>query len=528
LFFGTGSGYAAGQDVDSVFVALDNVILRKQSYNQTKDLELSLLRTRLMYSRTPHEKMENSLNLGDAWLSYQNDSAMHYARISYELAEAIGDERGFIEAAILRANIFRAFGQFVESSKLLDEAQRRGIPEDIRYKFLNVNRLKNSAQRGNAVLQTEKDIYRSNVVMYRNLLLADPYTPEMLKFIVELERLYAEGEHAAGLELALSKYDAISPGDLGKDPGILDFHISDFYGNLGDEERELCYLAMAAIKDISYSSRNYVSLRKLSRHLYQSDNVDRAYNYMKCHIDDVVACNERFRLLESTLLFLDINKAFQAKETKQKRTIALTMSLLAVAMLLLLVMMFRTIRQKRRANAAHESVRNSNEALAKANSSLEDANRIKVEYIRLYMEQHLNYLSKMESYKKKARKVALVEGTDALLEFAESSMTTKKDLEDFYKHFDATVLNLFPDFISGVNALLMPDQQEILKSNRELTPGLRIFALIRLGITNSVDIARFLQYSLSTIYTYRTRMRNRAISRQEFETQIMKIGINNE
>jgi hypothetical protein len=519
------SSSAIDRNIDSIFVALDNAILHKQAYNRTAELELSVLREKLHASNSPGEKIENTLMLGSAWLAYQNDSAMHYAAQADRLALAFRDERSHIEAQILRAGIFRAMGQFIESSWLLDQLQGYAIPGDMKYKYFDARRLNCNSLRGYSVSAREKELYESTADRYRDSLLNDPFTPEAVRFIVKLERLYSNEEYNACLDLALANYDAVSPDDLGKDPGILDFYISDLYGRAGDHDSELFYLAKAAIEDIKHSSRSYVSLRKLSRYLYQSEEVDRAYNYMKCHIDDAVAGNERFRLFESANFFLDINKAFQKKELKQKKTITTVMTLLAIAVLFLAGAIINVMRQRSIANSARMDVWQSNQALTKANARLKDANHIKTEYIRLYMEQHINYLSKIEHCKKKARKIALVNGGRALLDFVESSMDTHKELDHFYEHFDATVLNLFPNFIEEFNALLMPDRKEILKNARDLTPGLRIFALVRLGISNSNDIARFLQYSLSTIYTYRTRMRNRAISRNSFEKQVMKIGI---
>lgn len=518
--------FSADRNVDSILVVLDNTILHKRAFHQAKELELSLMKIKLDSSHTPAEFLANSLELSSSYFSYQNDSAMHYVLLARDRAISIGDRKRYVESEIMRANICRAMGQFIESSKLLKNLNTRDIPEEMRYKYWNSIRLVCNALRGYSASALEKNVYESSARLYRDSLISDPLTPSVLKFLVELERLYMNGEFEAGMKLVSEKYDTISAKDLGKDPGIINFYIADLYGYKGDHNSELYFLAKAAIEDISHASRGYASLRKLSRYLYQSEDVDRAYNYMKCHIDDAVTSNERFRLFESVSMFLDINKTFQTKELKQKRSIAVIMSLLVVVTILLILAVFRMARQKMLADSARENESRSNMTLAKINNRLEDANRIKVEYIRLYMEQHLNYLSKIESYKKKARKIALVEGTQMLLDFVESSMTTKNEFDNFYKHFDATILSLFPDFIAGFNALLDPDKQEILKNSRTLSPGLRIFALIRLGITNSMDISRFLQYSLSTIYSYRTRMRNRATDRDGFEKQVMKIGIN--
>ena len=46
-----------------------------------------------------------------------------------------------------------------------------------------------------------------------------------------------------------------------------------------------------------------------------------------------------------------------------------------------------------------------------------------------------------------------------------------------------------------------------------------------MGITDSAKIASFLRCSLSTVYNYRTKMRNKAaLSREKFEKMVSEIG----
>ena len=98
---------------------------------------------------------------------------------------------------------------------------------------------------------------------------------------------------------------------------------------------------------------------------------------------------------------------------------------------------------------------------------------------------------------------------------------------ELYKNFDAIFLNLYPSFVEDFNALLNEDERIKLRSKNLLNKELRIYALLRLGITDSVKIASFLRCSLSTVYNYRTKIRNKAsVSRETFEKMVMKIGSN--
>ena len=111
--------------------------------------------------------------------------------------------------------------------------------------------------------------------------------------------------------------------------------------------------------------------------------------------------------------------------------------------------------------------------------------------------------------------------------FISSSKELNNELSEFYDNFDDTFLELFPNFVNEFNALLQPDEQIVPKAGHQLNTELRIFALIRLGITDSVKIAQFLRYSITTIYNYRTRVRNKAAgNRDDLEKMVAMIGRN--
>src|SRR5690606_31242104 len=114
---------------------------------------------------------------------------------------------------------------------------------------------------------------------------------------------------------------------------------------------------------------------------------------------------------------------------------------------------------------------------------------------------------------------------DELTGILRSSQFIEDELKEFYDDFDTAFLNIFPNFISQFNALLNEDSKIVPKRSEKLTIELRIFALIRLGITDSQKIAGFLRYSITTIYNYRSKYRNNSVvSREEFENEIMKIS----
>ncbi len=166
-----------------------------------------------------------------------------------------------------------------------------------------------------------------------------------------------------------------------------------------------------------------------------------------------------------------------------------------------------------------------NEKLKHTNFTLSEANLIKEEYIGRYMDQCSVYIDKLDSYRRLLNKTAAAGKIDEVLRTIKSKQFIEDELSEFYTNFDTTFLQLFPGFVEEFNDLLVENGRIVLKQGEALNTELRIFALIRLGITDSVKISHFLRYSLSTIYNYRTKLRNKAsVPRDDFETQVMKIG----
>ena len=163
--------------------------------------------------------------------------------------------------------------------------------------------------------------------------------------------------------------------------------------------------------------------------------------------------------------------------------------------------------------------------LKEANHSIAENSYLKEEYIGRYMDQCSVYLEKMDNYRRSLGKIAATGNVEELYKNIKSSKFIEVELKEFYTNFDNTFLQMFPTFVEDFNALLTNDERISLKTGERMNTELRIFALIRLGISDSVKIAQFLRYSVTTIYNYRTKVRNKAASdRNLLEQEVMKIG----
>lgn len=179
-------------------------------------------------------------------------------------------------------------------------------------------------------------------------------------------------------------------------------------------------------------------------------------------------------------------------------------------------------------NDITENLKSANEQLKHANNDIEEISELKEVYIGNYMEQCLVYIEKLDDYRKKISKLAHSGKYDDIKKVTKSDAYIAEELKLFYKQFDKTFLNIFPTFVSDLNELLRPEEKYTTKKDGTLNTELRIYALIRLGITDSSQIAKFLQYSLTTIYNYRVKVRNKAKgNRDDLESKVMKMGRKN-
>ena len=187
--------------------------------------------------------------------------------------------------------------------------------------------------------------------------------------------------------------------------------------------------------------------------------------------------------------------------------------LLVIVLLLAFVIIFN------RQQAAHRA----NRLVKQMNADLREANKIKEEYISTFLWAQTEHMSLLEGYqrwvKRRAQDRRLEELQTVPLQFHAS-----RTRREFYKQCDEMLLRIFPDFIENFNALLRPEEQLIPDKNELLTPEMRIFALIRLGVTDNEKIAHILDYSVNTIYTYKTRIRNKSdLSSADFDRAIANL-----
>ena len=515
--------FAFGSEVKALLKTLDRDIAGKQRYIARRQASIDSLKVSLAFSDNYDQKISLAQQLCFSYSTFVKDSAIVYAAKMDEFARHSGSSERIIEARIDYVRVLCSMGYFREAIAMLSEIVPSTLSPRLHSEYLLGQVTIHNHQEEFATNPMDREQHRNEAQKYRDsLLLSNDIAPNIRVFIVAAT-LLSTREYDSAIKILDSVLVNLPPSS--RDGGIVAYNMACAYQSKDDEENAIKYFTLSSIADIRNGVREYISLRKLANLMFDTGDIDRAYSYMKCAMEDAILCNARINTLEASDMYILIEKAFRQRESHNRNIIALLFvvaALMAGAMFVLLLLIRK---QNLRIESANNTLTSNLKEIEKINSELSDSSIIKEQYVGLYMEQYANYLSMISSLQKRALKIARSGNINNVIEYLTSGLDTEQLLKQFYDNFDVTILNLFPNFVTDFNALLAPEHTITPKQGELLTPELRIFALIRLGITDSVKISHFLQYSLSTIYNYRTKMRNKAKgNRNEFEINVSRIG----
>lgn len=522
---------------DSLLLKLDQAIKERPIYMEQKELKLVELK-RLLHRQIPDEERFAILGtLLDEYRSFNTDSALHMAEEREQIAIRLGNREYIDNARMNKADVLRMTGMYKEVMDLMRNIHIDRLPVDIHPYYYHIYRTVYGLMADYAVTAYEKKLYTELTDKYRDSLLLVNKDNLLIHTLIQSDQYNVRNEYDKAIRL-LTDYLALQK-DYEHDVAICAYTLSESYRLKGDKEKEKEYLIVSAMADMKTAVREYISLRKLAVLLYQEGDIERAYSYVKICMEDAAACNARLRKLEILEIFPIINDAYQQKTEKQQEQMKWALVSISLLSLFLLLAIFYVYKQMKKVAAARREVIDANKRLKElndelhlSNAQLKEANHsiaensyLKEEYIGRYMDQCSVYLEKMDNYRRSLGKIAATGNVEELYKNIKSSKFIEGELKEFYTNFDNTFLQLFPTFVEDFNALLADDEQISLKAGERMNTELRIFALIRLGITDSVKIAQFLRYSVTTIYNYRTKVRNKAAGdRDLLEQEVMTIG----
>lgn len=331
--------------------------------------------------------------------------------------------------------------------------------------------------------------------------------------------------------------------------------LSKLYEREGDMEHFRKYMIVSAMVDVRIANAEIASLEELAKMVFGDGDgdIDRAYRYVNYSLNKAISFPNRVRAVGITRILDSVNQAYQERNHQEQQrarkvlTLVCVLAVILVSAIAVIIVQNRRLRRQgdrldkanktlnvniRELSEAQNQLNDVNNRLKKLNADLKqkndelnEANYVKEEYIGYIFTICSNYIRKLEDLRKSIHVKAVTKKYKEIIEETENSDMTREELKDFYKSFDSVFLHIYPDFVTDFNSLLQDDKHIVPKEGELLNTELRIYALVRLGITDSIKIAEFLHCSPQTVYNNRFRVRNRAlIDRKNFAEAVRTLG----
>lgn len=515
---------ATERDCERLLVELDKTIAEREHYIDKKYDRIWELKKQLFDNGevADDEKFRLYRALTEEYIPFKFDSAYYYATHTIDIAKELNEWEQEAECRITLANILMTGGRFSEAIEELDRLDSRSLSRELKalhysiYDLTYMHRAKYlgggiddraTQVRHQAYIDSLRDVadYEPNNYRMNSRLYIEREEPEFAK--MHLKKLLSEVEEG-------TRAYAIVAGSLA------------FCYELepeGDKHKE--YLIRSAISDIKGAVRENESLRQLSYILFEEGDIERAHTYISIAIADANFYDARLRCIEAANTYPIIQEAYRKMRDNQMNRMKYMTVGSILAMLIAVGIGIILINRMRALSKARKQQRIINAKLREMNEQLSGANHLKQELITSFLVLCSSYINKMERQQSMTHNLLSLGKINQLKEVTSSSQMINNEIREFYRQFDEMVLKLYPDFVERINQLLREEERITLNENEGLVTELRIYALVCLGISDSSHIARFLRYSNNTVYTYRTKIRNKARDKEHFEEQVRAINL---
>lgn len=489
---------------DARLKTLDDAIGKQNVYRDSVERRLERLEKVYEAAATDSLKWETARRIYNSSSHYSRDTVLRYCRIMEELASC---------------NRQILFSRMAKVRILLDK-EENALAEAL---FLDTD---TSAL---STVALKKEWIRCRMVLYTELA-SDAVEEHDVRFYEEI----VANSRRRYLELdSTSFYARRTEAQLLRDEGKIDealeafdrlyeeekahhskassaYSIAKIYETAGNDELRFEWLVRSAEQDFKAAERGYMSLYELALMLYDRKQYRKAEQYISQNLMDVISGNFGKRFLNTGKAKLIITEA--SRRVERTRFIMMTAGagFVALLMIVIFILLQRSIRLQK--------------DMKETNLRLMDANKIKNSYVFRYMVLALHYIDRIGETRNELRSLGKSEGHEAVIKALRSPSALYREYEDYYRVFDETFLGLYPDFVAKVNGLLDEDCRFAIAPDGTLPTELRMLAAIRIGITESGRIAKFLNCSPNTIYTYRAKLKRHALcNKDEFEARVAEI-----
>ncbi len=525
---------ASQQSNQALYHTLDSLIANYNQLTAEKERRVTNIKDGVRGIKlSPEQQYDLNQRLYDEYVAYKFDSAFYYIEKNVNALSASADHDRFAASAVRMAHILAVTGLFDRARRLLDKVNPDSISDQQKIAYYTQ--------------QSELNLYRSEMAQFTN------YFYDYIKRAQYYRQLVMQIAPKDSYDYVFNRATYIcEAGDTEEAIRILEAYLNKteqgtriysiitstlafFYQKKGVPEKQEYYLLLSAISDERSAIRENNSLRSLSELLMDRGNYDDAYRYLLQAISEAKFYGSRIRLMQVGRMAPQILQLYDAERTRtQQRTSLLLMVISFISIILVGIIVYTLILYRKKHAAGlkiiemNKMLASHSEEIESVNTQMKEANRIKEEYIGRFLELSSQLISDSEQRLKQLNRLARERKLEELYAELKTMEPVNKGIRKFHSHFDTAFLNIYPNFISEVNNLLNPECRFDVEQDgtpvKHLSTELRVLALIRLDITDNQEIADILRSSITTIYTYRSKIKARAINKESFEDDVRKIA----
>lgn len=520
------------QDKEQLYETLDSLIAHYDEQTAEKERRIKSIKDGVSgISLTPEQRFELNMRLYDEYIAYKYDSAYYYIQQNVEQLRGTDDHDRFAASAVRMAHILSVTGLFNMARELMDEINPEVLDVQQRVDYYTQ--------------QSELNLYRSEMAQYtpffsefisraqyyRQLIIQIAPKDSYDYIFNQATYICETGDEDKAIQMLEDYLPQIKRGT--RTYGIVTSTLAYFYQRKENKAQQEHYLLLSAISDEEGAIRENNSLRSLSEVLMARGESDNAYRYLFQSFREAQFYGSRLRLMQMGRIAPQVMQLYDEERSQTQRLTNAILIIISIVSLLLIAGIFYTLKLIRKNRAAHRQIlamnktlSQQNETISSINNQMKEANRIKEEYIGRFLELNSIMIERGERRLKLFNRLARERKLEELYAELKATEPVANSIRDFHQHFDEAFLNIFPDFIAHVNQLLLEEYQfeSTGEGVKKLTTELRILALVRLGINDNQKIADILRSSITTIYTYRSKLKAKAINKESFEDDVRKIA----
>ena len=529
---------SAGSKTQQLRQKLDNLLEQRNALIDNKNKDINRLKKNLTTSENTLKRLQTYEQLFEEYYVFQFDSAMTYLNKGIKLAKETQNTYYYNSNTISKAELLSIGGLYNEAIHEIEQVDTTVLDKAQHFEYyFSLFRIHTYWA----------DFCNDKTYTPTHRLKAQEYLKKAMPFCDETAKTYEYylGEYAVFVlnnpQAARAHYvKAIKQlPQNSRFYAMSCFALSGSYGNEGNTEKQEEFLLLSSIADIENCTMENFALQNLAMYIFEhnKDELDLAQQYIQTALEDAHFYNNRLRIIEISSKLPVIVSSYQ-QTLNQRNKVQMT-AIIAISLLLLFLLsaVFYIVKQTKRLSLQQQELQKNNNQLSELNTQqkelntqlhdlnalLVDTNRKRERLAKLYIDLCAKYIARLKKQQTLVKRKIKANQITELLSQLSSERLSEEDAATFLSRFDKAFLDLYPDFTEELNSLLLPEGQIQNKSTDELTTEQRIMALIRLGVKESAEIADLLFYSPQTIYNYRSVLKGKAINKETFEEEVMKL-----